>query len=68
MFYLFNSISGHIAHSDSELSGRLHVDVVDARSDADDDSKRLELFEVFLRQYDGVPHERADRFVQHLYI
>lgn len=52
----------------TQLAGGLDVDVVYAGADAHNDPERLELLQVLLGEYDGVPHESADCLVQHLLV
>lgn len=50
----------------TQFPGRFDVDVVVAAADADDDAQPFELLQVFPHQGDGVVHQRAHSFVQHL--
>lgn len=50
----------------TQFPGRFDVNVVVAAADADDDTQRFELLQVFSHQSDGVVHQSSYGFVQHL--
>lgn len=52
----------------TQFSGGFDIDVVDTGTDPNDYSQGFELFEIFFRKSDGVPHECTDRFVKNFFV
>ncbi len=51
----------------TQFPGRFDVNVVVAAADADDDAQSFKLFQVFSHKSDGVVHQSAYCFIQHLH-
>lgn len=52
----------------TQFPGSFNINIIDAGADAHNNPERLELLQVLLGEYNRMPHERPDCFVEHLLV